>query len=143
MGHVRHGSATIKHVVRAAIQRSTARQCPRNATVARGDIAEARTEKRNLHLFVAIDRSSKFAVAPLVEKANRKTAWEFLEYLLEALPFKIHKILTPLGTLLTKCPAGQWTTASRSPSSLGPVTASPSARCASTCFVRPMGSNIA
>ncbi len=38
------------------------------------DIAEVRTEEGKLYLFVAIDRTSKFAVAQLVEKANRKTA---------------------------------------------------------------------
>ena len=38
------------------------------------DIAEVRTEEGKLHLFVAIDRTSKFAVAQLVEKANCKTA---------------------------------------------------------------------
>lgn len=54
------------------------------------DIAEVRTGEGKLHLFVAIDRTSKFAVAQLVEKANRKTAWEFLEHLLEAVPYQIH-----------------------------------------------------
>ena len=58
------------------------------------DIAEVRTGEGKLYLFVAIDRTSKFAVAQLVEKANRKTAWEFLEHLLEAVPYKIHTILT-------------------------------------------------
>lgn len=38
------------------------------------DIAEVRTEVGKLYLFVAIDTTSKFAVAQLVEKANRKTA---------------------------------------------------------------------
>jgi transposase InsO family protein len=60
------------------------------------DIAELRTEEGKLHLFVGIDRTSKFAVAQLVEKANRKTAWEFLEHLLETVPYKIHTILTEL-----------------------------------------------
>ena len=47
--------------------------------------------------FVAIDRTSKFAEAQLVDKANRKTAWEFLEAVLEAVPYKIHTILTDNG----------------------------------------------
>ena len=38
------------------------------------DIAELRTAEGKLYLFVAIDRTSKFAVAQLVEKADRKTA---------------------------------------------------------------------
>ncbi|NVO55135.1 helix-turn-helix domain-containing protein, partial [Rhodobacteraceae bacterium B1Z28] len=48
------------------------------------DIAEVQTAEGKLFLFVAIDRTSKYAVTQLVEKANRKTAWEFLEHLLEA-----------------------------------------------------------
>ena len=58
------------------------------------DIAEVRTEEGKLFLFVGIDRTRKFAVAQLVEKANRKTAREFLELLLEAVPYKTHTILT-------------------------------------------------
>lgn len=61
------------------------------------DIAELRTSEGKLYLFVAIDRTSKFAVAQLVDKANRKTAWEFLETVLEAVPYKIHTILTDNG----------------------------------------------
>jgi hypothetical protein len=59
------------------------------------DIAEVRTAEGKLHLLVAIDRTSKFAVTRLLEKANRKTAWEFLEEVLAAVPYKIHTILTP------------------------------------------------
>lgn len=61
------------------------------------DIAELRTAEGKLYLFVAIDRTSKFAVAQLVEKADRKTAWEFLELLLDAVPYRIHTILTDNG----------------------------------------------
>ena len=38
------------------------------------DIAELRINEGKLYLFVAIDRTSKFVVALLVDKANRKTA---------------------------------------------------------------------
>ncbi len=61
------------------------------------DIAEVHTAEGRLYLFVAIDRTSKFAVAQLVEKADRRTAWEFLEAVLEAVPYKIHIILTDNG----------------------------------------------
>lgn len=61
------------------------------------DIAELRTNEGKLYLFVAIERTSKFAVAQIVDKANRKTAWEFLEAVLEAVPYKIHTILTDNG----------------------------------------------
>ena len=46
---------------------------------------------------MVIDRTGKFAVARLVEKANREIAWEFPELLLEAVPYKIHAILTDKG----------------------------------------------
>jgi hypothetical protein len=38
------------------------------------DIAEVQTAEGKLYLFVAIDRTSKFAVTQLVDKANRRTA---------------------------------------------------------------------
>ena len=41
------------------------------------DIAKVQTVEGKLYLFVGKDRTSKFAVTQLVDKANRKTAWEF------------------------------------------------------------------
>src|SRR6476620_7952701 len=43
------------------------------------DIAEVQTAEGKLYLFVAIDRTSKFAFVQLVKKANRVTASVFLE----------------------------------------------------------------
>jgi hypothetical protein len=43
------------------------------------DIAEVYTEAGKLYLFVAIDRTSKFAFAELHEKADRPSAARFLE----------------------------------------------------------------
>jgi hypothetical protein len=57
-------------------------------------IAEVQTAQGKLYLFVGIDRTSKFAVTHLVDKADRRTAWEFLEHLLKAVPYRIHTILT-------------------------------------------------
>jgi transposase InsO family protein len=65
------------------------------------DIAEVRTEEGKLYLFVAIDRTSKFAFAKLIEKANRKTASAFLVALIRAVPYKIHTILTDNGIQFT------------------------------------------
>jgi hypothetical protein len=61
------------------------------------DIAEVQTAEGKLYLFVGIDRTSKFAVTQLVDKADRRTAWEFLEHLLKAVPYRIHTILTDNG----------------------------------------------
>jgi transposase InsO family protein len=65
------------------------------------DIAEVRTEEGKLYLFVAIDRTSKFAFAKLVEKANRLTASAFLVQLIKAVPYKIHTVLTDNGVQFT------------------------------------------
>ena len=77
------------------------------------DIAELRTSEGKLYLFVAIDRTSKFAVAQLVEKADRKTAWEFLEHLLEVVPYRIHTILTDNGIQFAEQPRNRNTVTSR------------------------------
>lgn len=77
------------------------------------DIAELRTAEGKLYLFVAIDRTSKFAVAQLIEKADRKTAWEFLELLLDAVPYRIHTILTDNGIQFAEQPRNRNTIISR------------------------------
>ena len=65
------------------------------------DIAEVRTEEGKLHLFVAIDRTSKFAFVELHEKATTKVAAEFLRHLIAAVPYKIHTVLTDNGIHFT------------------------------------------
>lgn len=53
-------------------------------------LTEVRAEESKLHLLVAIERTRTFALAQLVEKVYRKAAWEFLERLLEAVPYLVH-----------------------------------------------------
>ena len=61
------------------------------------DIAEVQTSEGKLHLYVAIDRTSKIAFVQLVTSANRVTASAFLVALIAAVPYKIHTILTDNG----------------------------------------------
>ena len=68
------------------------------------DIAEVMTEEGKLHLFVAVDRTSKFAFAQLHEAANVRTAVTFLEALVEAVPYRIHTILTDNGVQFCDMP---------------------------------------
>jgi hypothetical protein len=58
------------------------------------DIAEVRTEQGKLHMFVAIDRTSKFAFVELHEKATTAVSASFLRNLLKAVPYKVHTVLT-------------------------------------------------
>ncbi len=71
------------------------------------DMAHLRTQEGKLYLFVAIDRTSKFAVAQRVEKANRKTARKFLEHLLEVVPYKIPTNLTDNGIKFAERPGNR------------------------------------
>ena len=68
------------------------------------DIAEVRTEEGKLYLFVAVDRTSKFAFAQLHKAANVRTAAGFLEALIEAVPYKIHTVLTDNGVQFCDSP---------------------------------------
>jgi transposase InsO family protein len=73
------------------------------------DIAEVRTEEGRLYLFVAIDRTSKFAFAQLHAKATRRVAGNFLRALVEAVPYKVHTVLTDNGTHFTDPSGDGWT----------------------------------
>jgi transposase InsO family protein len=65
------------------------------------DIAEVRTAEGKLYLYVAIDRTSKFAFVQLVRKTGRTSASAFLEALIAAVPYKIHTVLTDNGIQFT------------------------------------------
>ena len=65
------------------------------------DIAEVRTEQGKLYLLVAIDRTTKFAFVQLHEKATRRIAGDFLKALIQAVPYKIHIVLTDNATHFT------------------------------------------
>lgn len=70
------------------------------------DIAEVRTAEGKLHLFVAIDRTSKFAFVERHEKAPTRAAAAFLNRLIDAVPYKIHTVLTDNGIQFTTPGAG-------------------------------------
>jgi transposase InsO family protein len=61
------------------------------------DIAEVQTAEGKLYLFVAIDRTSKFAYAELHKRATKMIAAGLLRRLIQALPYQIHTILTDNG----------------------------------------------
>ena len=70
------------------------------------DIAEVRTEQGKLYLFVAIDRTSKFAFVELHERATTRVSADFLRRLIAAVPYKVHTVLTDNGTQFTTPGAG-------------------------------------
>ena len=68
------------------------------------DIAEVRTAEGKLYLFVAIDRTSKFAFAELHHSATTPVAVTFLKALIEAVPYKVHTVLTDNGIQFADLP---------------------------------------
>ena len=71
--------------------------------------AELRAAEGKLYLFVAIDRTSKFAFVELHEKATPRIAADFLIALTKAVPYKIHTVLTDNGTHFTDPGGDTWT----------------------------------
>jgi transposase InsO family protein len=65
------------------------------------DIAEVQTAEGKLYLYVAIDRTSKFAFVQVVRKTGRTSASAFLMALIEAVPYRIHTVLTDNGIQFT------------------------------------------
>ena len=57
-------------------------------------------------MFVAIDRTSKYAFVELHENATTAISREFLLRLIEAIPYKIHTVLTDNGIQFTTPGAG-------------------------------------
>ena len=65
------------------------------------DIAEVRTAEGKLYLYAAVDRTSKFAYAELHKTQTKMIAAAFLRHLIQAVPYKIHKVLTDNGIQFT------------------------------------------
>jgi len=65
------------------------------------DIAEVRTEDGKLSLFVAVDRTCKFAYAERHAEANNMVAAQFLRHWMAAIPDKIRTGLTDHGIQFT------------------------------------------
>jgi transposase InsO family protein len=72
------------------------------------DIAEVQTAQGRLYLFVAIDRTSKFAYAELHPDQTRTTACQFLCRLTAALPYRIHTVLMEDGIQFTNRLKDRW-----------------------------------
>lgn len=72
------------------------------------DIAEVSTKEGRLYLFVAIDRTSKFAYAELHSNQTRDTTCQFLRQLIALVPYHIHTILTYNGIQFTHRQKDKW-----------------------------------
>ncbi len=67
------------------------------------DSCELRTAESKVHLFLAIDRVSKFVFVELHPRATSMIGAAFLRNALSAFPYKLHTILTDNGVAFTDC----------------------------------------
>ncbi|CAI9121919.1 IS481 family transposase [Brytella acorum] len=65
------------------------------------DLAEMQTAEGKLRLFVAIDRTRKFAFFELYREGGKIIAAQLLRNLIEAVPYTIHTVLTDDGIQFT------------------------------------------
>lgn len=80
----RHGISRLQDVEGDKPQKKKFKPCP--IGYFHIDIAEAQSNEGRLYLFVAIDRTSKFAYAGLHPRAMRLVARDFLSSLIEVVP---------------------------------------------------------
>lgn len=59
-------------------------------------------------MFVAIDRTSKFAHVELHARATRRVVGNFLRKLFDVVPYKVHMVLTNNGTHFTDPKGERW-----------------------------------
>ena len=68
------------------------------------DFTELRLADGKLYLFVAIDRTSKLAFAELHATATAELAAAFWQRVVQAVPYKVNKVLTDNGVQFTQLP---------------------------------------
>ena len=116
---------TIPHLTRSSLHRCLRRHGLEAAPGRRRGLAQAEVQglsdrlfsyrhrgssnrEGKLYLLVAIDRTSKFAFVELRETVSRRDAADFLRRLIEAVPYKVHTVLTDNGTHFTDPTGGSW-----------------------------------
>src|ERR671927_1266143 len=105
----RHGISRLPHVENESADKRKFKTYP--IGYFHIDLAEVRTAEGKLYLFVAIDRTSKFAFVALHDKADRPTTVHFLEALIAAVPYRLHTVLTDNGIQFADLPKNRdgWT----------------------------------
>jgi transposase-like protein len=74
------------------------------------DSAQLRSAEGIMHMFLAIDRVSKFAYAEFHATAEMATGAAFMRGVVKAFPYQIRKVLTDNGVAFTKNASTKWDT---------------------------------
>jgi len=74
------------------------------------DSCQLRSAEGKVHMFLAIDRVSKFAYVELHDTAEMATGAAFMRGVVAAFPYRIHTVLTDNGVAFTNCASTRWDT---------------------------------
>jgi transposase InsO family protein len=74
------------------------------------DACQLRSAEGKVHMFLAIDRVSKFAYVELHDTTEMATGAAFLRGVVAAFPYRIHTVLTDNGVAFTNCASTRWDT---------------------------------
>ncbi len=74
------------------------------------DHCEIRSAQGKLHLFLAIDRVTKFAYVELHPVADSMVGGDFMRGVVAAFPYRLHTVLTDNGVAFTNCASTRWDT---------------------------------
>ena len=77
-----------------------------------------RARKKRFHQFTAIDDCTRLRILRIYDRLNQRTAIQFVDYVLEKLPFEVEAIQTDNGSEFQSCwsPAstcGSWGSTAR------------------------------
>ncbi len=75
-----------------------------------GDACQLRSAEGKVHMFLAIDRVSRFAYVELHDTAEMATGAAFLRGVVAAFPYRIHTVLTDNGVAFTNRASTRWDT---------------------------------
>ena len=72
------------------------------------DSCQLRSAEGKVHMFLAIDRVSKFAYVELHATTEMATGGAFMRGVVAAFPYRIHTVLTDNGVAFTNCASSRW-----------------------------------
>ena len=98
---VRHG---ISQLPKSTIAPKRGKFAPTEMGYLHIDSSELRLESGKQHMFVAIDRVTKFNYVALFNAATKRNGAMFLRQAIEAFPYQIHTVLTDNGAAFTEQP---------------------------------------
>jgi transposase-like protein len=72
------------------------------------DSCELRSAEGEVHLFLAVDRVTKFTYVEVHDRADTMAGAAFLAGVVAAFPYRLHTVLTDNGVAFCNCASTKW-----------------------------------